>query len=258
MSSDLPPRPVSLFHKVTLDEQIAEIEYELRQRFRVYERLIANGKMTRRNADAHNIALWGVYDNLIWLRKNRAAVIDAHKHIESLKKEAPVQAVLDEFPGASVDRVNDLPHEDTHDRDDDSRADAASDYVCSPETERALALNSAMFALCMEREGIATIRQDQITLLKGASLIELANASRLVKEDEDKRPAYADGSRSFSMVCDDRIVAAIYAFLHFTLPPASSPLDDDYPLVVLRDTEYTYFLISGARERKEDDEGEEE
>lgn len=112
--SDLPPRPVSLFHKVTIDEQIAEVAYELKQRYRVYERLIVNGKMTRRNADAHNLALWAVYDSLTWLRTNRAAVLDAHRHIQDLKKEPVVQAVLTEFPDASIDQVRNI-NEEAHD-----------------------------------------------------------------------------------------------------------------------------------------------
>lgn len=113
----LPPRPQTFFHKVTLDEQIAEVEYELRQRHRVYERQIASGKMTRRNADAHMLALYAVYDSLVWLRDNRAAVLDAHKHIKSLMQEPVAQAVFNEFPDASIDAVRDLQDEEIDDRD---------------------------------------------------------------------------------------------------------------------------------------------
>ena len=110
----LPPRPKQLYHKPTIDEQIAAVEYELRQRHAFYERLIAEGKQTRRGSEAHLLALWAAHDSLVWTRANRAAVIDAYAHIESLKKEPAVQVVLNEFPDASIDQVRDI-NEEAHD-----------------------------------------------------------------------------------------------------------------------------------------------
>lgn len=118
--------------------------------------------------------------------------------------------------------------------------------------ERAKALNSAMFALSLERDGILKCGLNQLALLREATLAELIQVGPIVSAADKAKPGAADGTRSFSMTCDDRIVAAIYAFLHFTLPPASKPDDEDYVVLALTDTTHTYFLISGARERKPD------
>ena len=137
-------------------------------------------------------------------------------------------------------------------------ADAALAALALP-LERAQALNKAMFNLALEREGLAKCPLDQLTLLRGASLLELTQAGPIVRAHDQAKAPSADGTRTFSMVCDDRLVAAVYTFLHFTLPPASSPHDEDYVVLSLTDTTHTYFLISGARERQDDDEeGEEE
>ena len=108
MSDELPPRPSNLFHKVTVDEQIAEVHRELWLRHRVYERKIAAGEMSRKSAEAHMLPMFSAYDSLVWLRDNRAAVLDAHKHIKSLMQEPAVKAVMNEFPDASVDEVRDI------------------------------------------------------------------------------------------------------------------------------------------------------
>jgi hypothetical protein len=136
-----------------------------------------------------------------------------------------------------------------------------SDQVSAADAKlaRAIELNKAMVTLGLEREGLARTSAASLALLRGASLVELSEAGRIVKAFEAARPANADGARSFSLVCDDRLVAAIYAFLHFTLPPASSPHDEDYLILKLTDTTHTYFLISGAREAgQEQDEDEPE
>lgn len=127
----------------------------------------------------------------------------------------------------------------------------------APEVARALDLNKAMIDMALEREGLAKIGADQMELLRGASLAELAKAAGIVKAHDAARPSNPDGSRSFMMTCDDRIVAAIYAFLHFTLPPASDPDDDDYIILKLTDTTHVYFLVSGAREIEAEDDEEE-
>lgn len=114
--------------------------------------------------------------------------------------------------------------------------------------DRAFALNSAMVDLALEREGLGKAAWSSITLLREATLDELVKAGRLVKAADAAAPSNADGSRRSHIVCDDRLVAAIYAFVHFTLPPASSPYEDDHVILSVTDTTHTYFLISGARE----------
>ncbi len=120
----------------------------------------------------------------------------------------------------------------------------------APETARALALNAAMMNMALEREGLAKASTADIRLLRAASLIELAGAAVLVRAHDAAQPPNANGGRTFHMACDDRLVAAIYAFVHYALPPASSPFEDDYPILTLTDTTHTYFLISGAREKR--------
>lgn len=115
--------------------------------------------------------------------------------------------------------------------------------------ERARILNDALMSLALESSGIGTCPLDKLTLLREASLAELIAAGPAVKADDEGRPPAEDGSRTFSVVCDDRLVAAIYAFLHYALPPASSPHEPDFPIVHVTDTTHTYFLVSGARER---------
>ncbi|MDX2307100.1 MAG: hypothetical protein NW216_02560 [Hyphomicrobium sp.] len=136
--------------------------------------------------------------------------------------------------------------------------DSPREVQSAPMTlERAYALNSAMVALFFNSEGLREISKETLALLRKASLLELAQAGALVKEHEERQQPGENGRRSHSFKCDDRLVAAIYAFLHFTLPPASSPFDDDYVILKLRDTNYTHFLISGARESDaKDDEDE--
>lgn len=124
--------------------------------------------------------------------------------------------------------------------------------------ERAQRINSAMFALALERDSIAKIRLDQITLLRETSLADMAAAGPMIKAHDEQQPANPDGSRSFSVICDDRLVAAIYAFIHFALPPAHTPDHDDYVILSLQDGPHIAFLICGQRELlpDNDDEGE--
>jgi len=113
---------------------------------------------------------------------------------------------------------------------------------------RAHALNSAMVKLALEREGIVSTTRQEIDLLRAASLIDLAEAAAVVKEAEEREAIGHTGPRSVSMVCDDRLVAAIYAFLHFAIPPAAGPYDDDQLLVKMTGGARHWFLICGSRE----------
>lgn len=122
--------------------------------------------------------------------------------------------------------------------------------------ERAKALNGAMISLALEREGIGKCAWSDVTMLREASLVDLVHAAALVKADDARRAPNPDGSRSVSMVCDDRLVAAIYAFLHFALPPAHRIDDDDYVILKLADRGATAFLVCGVRETREGDDEE--
>jgi hypothetical protein len=128
----------------------------------------------------------------------------------------------------------------------------------TPEFDRALALNGAMIALVLEREGLGKIAWNEITLLREASLAELVQSQRLV-EIYDDRPQQTS-TRTVHMKCDDRLIAAVYAFLNFALPPAMHPYEDDYLILKLADRGgFTSFLACGIRETKpasEDDETE--
>jgi hypothetical protein len=116
---------------------------------------------------------------------------------------------------------------------------------------RAIALNSAMISVAFEREGLKKVSLKDLALLREASIVEMSNAAGIVRKFDEEKPANPDGTRSVRLVCDDRLVAAIYTFLHYTLPPASNPHADDYLILKIRDTTHTYFLISGARENSE-------
>lgn len=121
--------------------------------------------------------------------------------------------------------------------------------------ERAEALNRAMGKLALESQGIGKCPWSEVTMLREASLAELVAAGPMIETDDRARPPAADGSRTFSIVCDDRMVAAIYAFLHYALPPTQTVDDEDTLILKLSDAGTTSFLICGVREaRVEQDE----
>lgn len=64
-----------LFDKrtVPLGEQIACVERELRQRIRVYGRLVVEGKMTQAKSDAEMAAMRAVLETLRGLQAGEAA-----------------------------------------------------------------------------------------------------------------------------------------------------------------------------------------
>lgn len=61
---------------VPLSDQIAEVERELRQRDRVYPRLIGKGQLTQQRAEQQVRALRAALDSLFQLRDMRAGVIN--------------------------------------------------------------------------------------------------------------------------------------------------------------------------------------
>lgn len=144
------------------------------------------------------------------------------------------------------------------------QAVCAAVKAASSPLARAHMLNKAMLDLAMERDGLRKISRSDINLLLEASLVEMAQARVVIKQDEDDRGfGTPDGvSRSVSMVCDDRLVAAIYAFMQFAVPPAHRIGEDDYLLVKLDfkhwGEEHTAFLACGNRPKKSEDNDEDE
>lgn len=118
------------------------------------------------------------------------------------------------------------------------------------EFERALALNGAMLGLFYESEGIkGKLPWSEMTMLRNATLADLAEASRLV-DVYDKRPQQ-HGARTVHFKCDDRLIAAIYTFLHYALPPARHQFEDDR--MILRCDAgggHIAFLICGSRDAR--------
>lgn len=101
---------------VPLSEQIAEVEREIRQRCRVYPKLVADGRYKQETADAKLAAMRATQSTLIWLeanegwvrteavRRRAAAEADA-----ALRSHPAVAAVLAEFPDATIAAVRTLP-----------------------------------------------------------------------------------------------------------------------------------------------------
>lgn len=62
--------------KVSISQQIEEVEYELEQRKKVYERIISNHPSRRSELAYHTLRMEGVLESLQWNRDNRADVIE--------------------------------------------------------------------------------------------------------------------------------------------------------------------------------------
>lgn len=113
---------------------------------------------------------------------------------------------------------------------------------------RAVQLNSAMVSLAFEREGLGKCKPDALEMLRKATLAELAAVGTILRKHEDEQKPSDTGTRTFCMKCDDRLVAAIYAFLHFAVPPAHRADDDDYLILKLESRGLVSFLLCGVRE----------
>jgi len=51
--------------------------------------------------------------------------------------------------------------------------------------------------------------------LEKVPLAEMIEAKALVENDNKGRPSNSDGSKSFSIIPDDRLIAAVYVLLHY-------------------------------------------
>lgn len=62
--------------KISLAQQIEEVERELKLRATVYPRMVASGKLKQKYADFHVERLQAVLDTLKWLNENRTRILD--------------------------------------------------------------------------------------------------------------------------------------------------------------------------------------
>lgn len=60
--------------KISLGQQIEEIERELQMRSGVFPGLVARGKMRQSVADLHKARMNAVLDTLIWLQANEETI----------------------------------------------------------------------------------------------------------------------------------------------------------------------------------------
>lgn len=56
-----------------------------------------------------------------------------------------------------------------------------------------------------------------------------------------------DGSALISVVADDRLVAAIYTFLHYAIPPAGGPESRDTTILSMIAGGHSWVLACGSR-----------
>lgn len=83
--------------------------------------------------------------------------------------------------------------------------------------ERALVVNADLLAVQMHTMGLRPACPD----LRGYSLAEMLVASHIVRDWNP--PADEDGHRSIPVFCDDRLVAASYAWAQYHGEPAHRP-----------------------------------
>lgn len=76
---------------VSLASQIAEVEYELRMRERVYANLVSTRRLRQAEADMHMAHMRAVLDTLHWLQRNEAMI----RNIPVRKASEPDAALKD-------------------------------------------------------------------------------------------------------------------------------------------------------------------
>ena len=95
-----------------------------------------------------------------------------------------------------------------------------------------------------------------IEKLKPLSLQEMLDAVRQVERDNEAAPTIA-GTRTFSVVPDDRLTAAVYTWLHFCAPGLHDVGDHDDSVVHLIIGGNIHGLVKYARPAPKDDEEDE-
>lgn len=132
-----------------LEDQIAEVDREIRHRERLYPKWVEEGRYKQETADKKLEDIRGARASLAIIEKHRVGL---RLLIETLQKynplEAPlsddvieklvdhpaVRAVMDAFPGSIIDGVRQIPAIEPPPEHDDlfaEPADAASNAVCS-------------------------------------------------------------------------------------------------------------------------------
>jgi hypothetical protein len=113
--------------------------------------------------------------------------------------------------------------------------------------ERAHKINSALVQIgMMTILGFDSSAPD-MDLLREVSLRDMLDAVAHVKLDDETRPSNSDGSRSFSIVPDDRLVAAVYTALHYSV----APNEGDDLVVGYPDGSRVHLLITAVRDRSQ-------
>jgi hypothetical protein len=127
-------------------------------------------------------------------------------------------------------------------------------------TEQEIAINSAMLTLGMADAPLGLNEEKipaAIKLLQSVSLADMLAAKQQVERDNKEARAAADvrmratgssGSYSFSMIPDDRLIAAIYTWLHYAAPIHHQVGDGDESCLTLRINGSLHGLIVWARE----------
>jgi hypothetical protein len=110
--------------------------------------------------------------------------------------------------------------------------------------ERAYAIVRAINSLGLGTIGIG---KPDAAILEDVSLRDMLDAAEFVDMDNKTRPANADGSRSFSLHPDPRLISAVYTLLHYR---ARSRFDEDEMVVGFADKLGLHFLVVGIRDPK--------
>lgn len=90
-----PPKQPEPKRKFSIDQQIGEVDYELRQRAGVYARAVSKGSMRQSEADYHVEGMKAVLATLEWCRDNRETIAKVHaeaKAAQTQKDPPPAEA----------------------------------------------------------------------------------------------------------------------------------------------------------------------
>lgn len=100
---------------ILADEQIEEVEREIRHRMRLYPEWVSKGRYKLDTAARKIAVMRRVRDTLAWLADNRAWIDAEHKRrvararleaeAETLRDDPAVETLLDAFPEAEITHV---------------------------------------------------------------------------------------------------------------------------------------------------------
>lgn len=81
--------------------------------------------------------------------------------------------------------------------------------------DQALTINKACVDHQMWQMGVLQEPSPQMALISTLSLPDLLQARDMVRQHDDTKPADANGCKSFSVISDDRLLAALYTLYHY-------------------------------------------